>query len=75
MLQATDKKLKQMPDSRKVKDSYLKVWKMVGTKDQKEIEIQHFDLLIEILELIAPKHFLLTGLKALKEKLKEAIGE
>lgn len=75
MLQATDKKLKQMPDSRKVKDSYLKVWKMAGTKDEKEIEMQHFDLLIETLELIAPEHFLLAGLIALKEKLKEAIGE
>jgi tetratricopeptide (TPR) repeat protein len=75
LLATTDKKLKQMPDSRKVKDSYLKVWKMTGTKDEKEIEIQHLDLLIEALTLIVPKHFLLTGLKDLKEKLKTAIGE
>jgi hypothetical protein len=36
--------------------------------------VSFFTILIEILELIAPKHFLLIGLKALKGKLKEAIG-
>jgi len=74
MLQATTgKKMKQMPDSRRVKDSYGKVWKMAGTQDEKQIEIQQLDLLIEALELIAPRHILLTGLKDLREKLRVVI--
>jgi CHAT domain-containing protein len=74
MLQATaGKKLKQMPDNRRVKDSYVKVWKMVGTQDEKQIEVQHLDLLIEALELIAPRHILLMALRDLREKLRLAI--
>ena len=62
-----------MPDNRRVKDSYGKVWKMVGTRDEKKIEIQQLDLIIEALELIAPRHILLTGLKDLREKLRVVI--
>ncbi len=69
----TGKKLKQMPDSRKVKESYLDVWKMAGTQDEKQIEVQHLDLLIEAMETIAPRHILLAGLKDLREKVKAAI--
>ena len=75
MLSATsDKKLKKMPDYRPILGSYLNAWKMAGTKDEKNIEIQHLTLLIEALTLIASRHFLLAGLKELREKLKAAIG-
>jgi CHAT domain-containing protein len=76
MLSATaDKKAKQTPDPGKLADSYVNVWKMAGTKDEKQIEIQHLDLLIEALELISPKHILYNGLKNLRGKLTTAIDK
>ena len=76
MLSATgDKKLKEMPDSRKVREDYLEAWKMVGTKEDKNGEVEHLTLLIEALIILSPKHFLLAGLKDFREKLKVAIGE
>ena len=74
LLSATkDKKIKAMPDYRKVLDSYLKVWKMAGTKDEKQIEVQHLNLLIEALTIITPTHVLLAAVTELRDKLSAAI--
>lgn len=70
MLTATNgKKTGKMPDSRKIRDEYLNVWKMTGTLDERQLELQHFDLLIDALDLIAPKHVLQSGLKELRDRL------
>ena len=74
MLSATkDKSIKKMPDADNVKESYLNVWKEVGTKEEKEIEIQHLELIAETITIVAPKHFMLTPLKQLLGKLNAAI--
>jgi CHAT domain-containing protein len=68
-----EKKLKSMPDSKHVAVSYLQVWKMAGTRDQKLVEIQHLDLIIDALQIITPRHQLLTSVKLLRNKLYAAI--
>ena len=74
MLSATkDKSIKKMPDAVDVKESYLNVWKEVGTKEEKEIEIQHLELIAETITIFAPKHFMLPPLKQLLDKLNAAI--
>ena len=74
MLSATkDKSIKKMPDAVNVKESYLNVWKEVGTKEEKEIEIQHLELIAETITIVAPKHFMLSPLKQLLDKLNAAI--
>ena len=74
MLEATkDKKTRSMPDSQKLLNSYLAVWKMSGTKNEKDIEVQHLNLIIEALKLIAPGHFSIKAVAGLRDKLKAAI--
>jgi hypothetical protein len=74
ILSSTDKTLKKRPDARRVKDSYLKVWKLAGSRNEKQIEVQHLDLLIEAVTILAPGNSLLPGLKEVREKLNAAVG-
>ena len=74
LLEATkNKKVKAMPPSDELLNSYLAVWKMSGTKNEKDIEIQHLDLIIEALKLIAPGHFSIKAVTGLRDKLKAVI--
>jgi len=70
MLEATrDKKIRSMPDSSKLIGSYLSVWKMSGTRNEKDIELQHLGLITEALKLIRPRHFMIGAITELKDKL------
>ncbi len=68
-------KNKKKPDAQTVISSYINVWKKAGTQNDKLIEIQNLDLLIEVLTLISPKHLLLGELKMIRKKLKVVIAE
>ncbi|MEP7107787.1 MAG: CHAT domain-containing protein [Ferruginibacter sp.] len=74
LLTATSGKvIKNMPDSAKVLQSYTGVWKMAGTKGEKQIETDHLDLIIGAIKLLAPKHFILPAIKQLRDQLKSNI--
>jgi hypothetical protein len=62
-------------DLAKVEESYLKVWKMAGSVNEKQIEIDNLDIIIDALTLLAPRHAILQNLKKLKERLAAAISK
>ncbi len=66
MLKASAEKSK-MPDTKKVIESYRQVWDMIGSPDQKKIEVQHVNALIQAIEILKPDHFIFPDLTALRD--------
>lgn len=67
-------KPRQIPSSNAVFESYNKVWKMTGSKDQKQIEVENLDFFITAISILAPQNEILPELKMLRQRLDEAIG-
>ena len=75
MLSATTGKEKtKMPDAKAVVESYASVWKMIGTLDNKKIEIQHINTLIQAFETLQPGHFIIPAITGLRDKLNDIIN-
>ena len=75
MLSATfDPKADKMPDTTKLVDSYLRIWNMLGTKKEKESEIENLDILVNLVNRLAPKHFFKEALQSFRDKLIKEIS-
>ncbi|MFV8324898.1 CHAT domain-containing protein [Flavobacterium sp. ZS1P14] len=74
LLTATHKDIEKMPDFKTVTESYRNVWKMFGSKEQKELELQHLELLTDAINILAPKNLLLEAIEKLKKELNNILG-